>query len=119
MKSILIIEDDREIRETLQSFLEIEGFQVVSAANGKLGLEKVQLDKKPSLIFLDLFMPQMSGLEFLKNYSHFSEKSPVVLFSAAPSDHEEFVEAKRYSDHALKKPLDIDQVLGFAKQYCQ
>lgn len=119
MKSILIIEDDRDIRETLQTFLETEGYAVSSAENGRKGLEKIKVSPKPSLIFLDLFMPQMSGLEFLKNYSQLKEKTPVVLCTAAPSDHEEFIEAQNYSDYALKKPLDIDRVLDLARQYCQ
>lgn len=120
MKSILIIEDDRDIRETLQTFLETEGYAVSSAENGKKGLEKIKAAPKPSLIFLDLFMPQMSGLEFLKNYNQLhGVKSPVVLCTACPTDHEEYIEASSYTDFAIKKPLDIDLVLDLAKQYCQ
>lgn len=119
MKTILIIEDDRDIRESLQSFLETEGYNVSSAENGKKGLEKLKVEKRPSLIFLDLFMPQMSGLEFLKNYKQTQNQSPVVLVTACPQDNEEFLEAKSYSDYALKKPIDIERVLDLAKQYCQ
>lgn len=119
MKSILIIEDDRDIRETLQTFLETEGYAVTSAENGRKGLEKIKAAPKPSLIFLDLFMPQMSGLEFLRNYSQLHVDTPVVLCTACPTDHEEFIEAQSYSDYALKKPLDIDRVLDLAKLYCQ
>lgn len=118
MKSILIIEDDRDIRETLQSFLETEGYAVSCAENGIKGLEQIRASRPPSLIFLDLFMPQMSGLEFLKTYSRFDVKSPVVLYSAAPADDEEFILAKEYSDHAMRKPLDIERVLNLAKHYC-
>jgi DNA-binding NtrC family response regulator len=119
MKPILIIEDDRDIRETLQNFLEVEGFNVISAENGKKALEKVQDLKlpQPSLIFLDLFMPQMSGLEFLKHYARMEQQSPVVLCSACPTDHAEFIEARSYTNYAISKPLDIDKVLDLARRY--
>lgn len=121
MKPILIIEDDRDIRETFQSFLEVEGFNVISAENGKKGLERVQATNQPipALIFLDLFMPQMSGLEFLKNYSLMDNQCPVVLCSACPPDHAEYIEAKSYSVSAISKPIDIDIVLNLARHYSQ
>lgn len=119
MKPILIIEDDRDIRETLQNFLEVEGFKVIAAENGKKGLEKVQDLKlpRPSVIFLDLFMPQMSGLEFLKNYALMENQSPVVLCSACPVDHADFIEARSYTNYAISKPLDINRVLELAHKY--
>ena len=121
MKPILIIEDDKDIRETLQNFLEVEGFKVIAAENGQKGLEKVQDLKRlpPSLIFLDLFMPQMGGLEFLKKYTKLQQQSPIVLCSACPKDHAEFIEARSYTDFAISKPLDIDRVLELAHQYGQ
>lgn len=119
MKSILIIEDDRDIRESLQYFLETEGYRVSCAENGKIGLKKLEDEKHHSLIFLDLFMPEMSGLDFLRSYKQNKSKTPVVLVTACPQDNEDYIEAKYYSDHALKKPIDIDRVLDLAKQYCE
>lgn len=121
MKFILIVEDDRDIRESFQSYLEIEGFNVIAAENGKKALEKVQNTQhaQPSLIFLDLFMPHMSGLEFLKEYSQMDSQSPVVLCTACPRDHEEFIQANKYAEHALSKPIDIDKALDYAKFYLE
>jgi len=117
MSPILIIEDDKEIREALSSFLEIEGYAVVAAEDGRKGLEIVQNHSGPSLILLDLFMPQMGGLEFLKRYSELNSEVPVVICSACPPDHTTFVEAKALAQHALTKPIDIDQVLALARRY--
>ena len=118
MKSILIIEDDRDTRETLQSYLKIEGYDVISAENGLKGLEKLdEVAIGPSLIFVDLFMPQMSGLDFLKNYSELYSESRIVLISACPVDNPDFIEAQSYSDFAISKPFDLNQVLDLARQY--
>ena len=64
-KSILIIEDDRDILEVLKDLLESEGYTVSTAENGKMGIEVLQaLNEPPKLILVDLMMPIMDGLQF-------------------------------------------------------
>lgn len=62
---ILVVEDDSDIRETLQQVLELEGYRVATAANGHEGLAALETGERPSLILLDLMMPVMSGAEML------------------------------------------------------
>ena len=62
--SVLIVEDEKDIRELLQRMLQSEGWSTSGAENGRVGLEKVA-QKKPDLILLDLMMPQMDGFEFV------------------------------------------------------
>ena len=65
-RRILVVEDDRDIRESLQDLLEVEGYAVTTAENGRDALEQLQRMDAPSVILLDLMMPVMSGDEFLR-----------------------------------------------------
>lgn len=65
-KKILVIEDEQTLREEISEILEFEGFEVDSAENGKIGLQKAILFQ-PNLILSDVMMPEMDGIELLKN----------------------------------------------------
>src|SRR3712207_6404701 len=85
---LLVVEDDQDIRETLQQALELEGYQVSTAGNGKEALDILHLADPPSrphLILLDLMMPIMDGWEFLEKARSTNLLSgiPVVIVSAA------------------------------------
>jgi two-component system, sensor histidine kinase and response regulator len=60
MTTILAIEDERDVRENLQEILELEGFDVLIAENGKIGL-KMAIEQKPDLIICDVMMPELDG----------------------------------------------------------
>ncbi|MHB1865346.1 MAG: response regulator [Candidatus Saccharimonadales bacterium] len=65
MKKVLIIEDEKPLRYVYSLILKKEGFQVVTAKNGKAGIVKLK-SFKPDLIILDMLMPEMDGISFLK-----------------------------------------------------
>jgi CheY-like chemotaxis protein len=115
---LLIVEDDTDIREALADYLEIEGYSVKTAANGKEALNILQnLDPgKPCLILLDLMMPVMNGWEFLelKNHNHMLASIPVVVVSAVA---ERLRKENGVSGH-LKKPLDLNVLLKIVTAYC-
>lgn len=67
MAKVLVIEDDLVLNQAYELILEREGHEVVTAFNGQEGLEKAN-ELKPEIILLDLIMPVMGGLEFLKEY---------------------------------------------------
>lgn len=119
MKSILIVEDDQAIAESLQELLETEGYRVKLAANGHKALEFLRkTPTHPNLIVLDLMMPQMDGYQFLAEQEMDPKLSliPVVLMTA-----DGHIEAKTFKIGAkayLNKPLDIDQVLAAVKNNC-
>lgn len=64
--TILIVEDEDDIREDICTILELEGYTAWNAANGKEGLRQLQ-QGQPDIIFSDIFMPEMDGYEFLRN----------------------------------------------------
>jgi CheY-like chemotaxis protein len=106
-KRILIIEDDANIRDVLRLALQFEGYEVVSAKNGKEGVELLA-STNPGLILLDLMMPVMNGWEFvdyLKNENLFN-KYPVVVVSA----YSERAKAIDCRDFVLK-PLELEDLL--------
>lgn len=110
--NVLIVEDDKEISESLRDVLEIEGFNVDVAVNGKVALSLLENKPNPSLILLDLNMPVMNGLEFLHHRSlnpHLQQVPVIVLTAAGDSKRKE---AESFADLVLKKPIDLDELLS-------
>lgn len=118
-KKILIIDDDPEMRLALQHILAILGHKSFCANNGKMALEILSHSEKPALIFCDIMMPTMNGLEFLsklKNDSHHSLSSiPVVILS---SEKNVCSEVAAYGAEFLNKSFDVEELLGVVKRYC-
>jgi CheY-like chemotaxis protein len=85
-KVILVVEDDRYVRENTIEMLEISGYEVLSAENGALGYE-VALLRKPDLILCDITMPEANGLMMLEKLrdNRATSEIPVVFFSAQSS----------------------------------
>lgn len=114
-KTILIVEDEKDIRDTYALALEIEGYTVVCAANGKDGLDLLPRTQGPCLILLDLMMPVMNGWEFLKamRKNDVLAVIPVVVVSA-------FGELAKCEniENILKKPIELDTLLNIVKKYC-
>ena len=112
-RSILVVEDDMDIRALLCRLFEDEGFSVLSAENGKAALEVLRAaEKLPDLILLDLMMPVMDAMEFRKIQELDSQISsvPVLVMSADPD-----VDVKRLKlgvNHYVRKPLDIEALLS-------
>ena len=116
---ILLIEDEPDLRETLRELLELIGFQVETAANGREGLLKLETKGNPCLIMLDLMMPVMNGWQFLetlkKDPQHGRAEIPVIVVSAAV----EMADIQlRYGCRSLSKPVDIDRLLDLAHEHC-
>lgn len=115
MQSVLLVEDDNDIRSALEGFLTDEGYQVLTAENGKAGLQLLE-EKKPGLVLLDLMMPVMNGWEFLEEKSHSNKAAdiPVLVISAVPGNPH-IPGALGF----LKKPIDLDRLIDFVDLYCQ
>ena len=109
---ILIVEDDDDIREALTQILELEGYVVREAANGREALDIIAAQPAPSLILLDLMMPVMDGWQFrteqMKDPS--LSKVPVVVISADASVHEKVASFGAAS--VLPKPISLDRLLS-------
>ncbi len=118
-KKILIIDDDPEVQVALKKILEILGHKSLCANDGACALEILHHDIKPSLIFCDLMMPSMNGLEFLsKIKSHEnSELSsiPIVILSAEKNLKHQVTP---FHVEYLSKSFEIDDLVKIVNRYC-
>ena len=118
--SVLIIEDDPLIRDTLGQILRDEGHAVVSLTDGHQALAYLALARgRPGLIVLDIMMPWMDGWEFLSRLRQVDERLgeiPVVVMSAA--DNVERLADVMQLAGALHKPFEIDALLSLVDRHC-
>jgi CheY-like chemotaxis protein len=115
--TVLIVEDDLDTREMLGRFLELEGFNVETAENGKRALERLGSGVGACVILLDLMMPVMDGWQFRQEQIRNSALAdiPVIVVSAAGRERLEKIQADAY----LSKPVDLDELLGCVTQFCR
>jgi len=116
--TVLIVEDDQDIRDALRDVLELDGYEVVEASNGKEGLDRLSAIVRPCFILLDLMMPVMSGREFLAvlRETDVLATIPVVVVSAWPD------EAARVCERTqgfVKKPVSLDALLSLVQKFCK
>ncbi len=115
MAKILIIDDERAIRNTLKEILEFEGYTIDVAENGRIGLERA-LAGAYDLIFTDIKMPEMDGMEFMAKYregmaQNNSEEAPVVVITGHGSVDTAVEALKGGAFDFIQKPLDLNRLL--------
>jgi CheY-like chemotaxis protein len=110
MRQVLVVDDERPIREILAEVLRLEGFSVVTAADGMEALAAAQR-RSPDAVVLDLMMPRMDGLSFLRVFRGAPEFAliPVVVVSAVANELER---AQPLAQARMLKPFDVDELLG-------
>lgn len=117
-KRILIVEDEKPLREAFAYLLEREGFTVDLAENGRIGLDKLK-SFKPHLILLDMLMPVMNGKEFLQDANLAIEHPNVkTLMLSNLSDAISFEDATVYgvTDSVLKADLSPAELASLVKK---
>jgi CheY-like chemotaxis protein len=114
-QSILVVEDDDDIRNLLVEALEAEGYKAEAAVNGKDALDKLGVIPKPCLVLLDMMMPIMNGREFLDTIMQDAYLAPIpVLVVSAVADRTD----TKGSVGFLKKPIDLDIILNVVANFC-
>lgn len=110
MKTILVVDDEFGIADTLSSILEDEGYRVITAINGEQGLARMA-EVTPDLVLLDYMMPIKNGPEMLREMRKVPALSaiPVVMMSAVS---EGVVKKECEFTAFLRKPFNLDAVLG-------
>jgi len=109
--AVLIIDDENEIRESLQTLLEMEGFEVATARDGEDGL--AQLDERPfDLILLDLALPGRDGLDILADIRSHDVKLPVIMITAYGTVENAVRAMQAGASNFIQKPWDNEKLLA-------
>jgi DNA-binding response OmpR family regulator len=107
-RTILVVEDETTLRETLAEALEAEGFKVVSAADGREALTRFRADQ-PDLILLDVMLPELSGVEVCRIIR--AESSvPIVMLTAKDSELDKVVGLELGADDYVTKPFSLREL---------
>lgn len=121
-KTVMVVEDDQLIRDTMKQIVEAEGYVCFAAENGKEALAKLAAigqEHKPCLILTDLMMPIMNGYEFLEELEKMGETDsvvaeiPVITVSAFSKDGKPG-RAKKY----IAKPFTLEAIINALKECC-
>ena len=118
-KSVLVVDDDDDLRESLCMVLQSQGYPIFQATNGREAIETLnKIDTPPGLIILDMIMDEMNGKQFLQyvrqSYPQTHAKIPVLISTGADQ-----VEAEQSPVvGVLKKPLDLSALFDTVKAFC-
>jgi CheY-like chemotaxis protein len=111
--TVLVIEDEEPLRELMREALELRGYDVVAAGNGREALEAMARIEHVCLVLLDLLMPVMDGWEFFSELRSRPTLAsvPVVIHTSEPSQAPTGL-------RVLQKPIKLDRLLSVVHEYC-
>jgi DNA-binding NtrC family response regulator len=115
VSTILIIDDDDQLRISFERLLTGEGYTVRTAASGEAGLRMLQ-DSLPDLVFLDLRLPGINGLEAFRQIHRIEAKLPVVIMTAFGTTETAIEATKMGAFDYLLKPFDVPKMLDTVRQ---
>ena len=111
MQTILLIDDDDSLRDTVALMLETEGYRTVTAAEGKNGFEQA-LALRPDLVIVDLRLPGMSGVEICKNLRAANQATPIIVLSALGDEIDKVLLLEIGADDYVVKPFGARELLA-------
>jgi CheY-like chemotaxis protein len=118
MKTVLIIEDNLEIRENTGEILELTGFNVLSADNGRCGID-LAMDVKPDVILCDIMMPGIDGYEVIRQLkaNPVTASIPFIYLTASGEKNEIQMAMDMGANGYIRKPFDVDVLLNLIHSY--
>jgi DNA-binding response OmpR family regulator len=116
-KTILIVDDDKDLAQGLQTVLEGQGYRVVTAHDGEAGLQSAQREK-PDLVLVDMMMPKKSGFLVLEGLKTAVTAPKVIMMTANEgSRHRAYAEMLGVDDY-LRKPFGMDKLFDSINRLC-
>lgn len=110
-RKILVVDDEKDVLEAVRDILEIEGYSVITAEDGKAGTELLR-ELLPELILTDVVMQDMEGIEFMKAVHRQNKEIPIVVMSGHPVGTKFFKAAELFGAKAtLLKPFSKSELL--------
>ena len=120
MKNILIVDDNKDIRDLFKTILESSGYQCTTANDGKEGLDMLHANKF-DLVLLDLAMPNMSGIDVLKKVKedpNLAKNKILIVTASSPADSEMIAIKKNYEVlDVIKKPINKAKLLQLIQNF--
>lgn len=107
---ILVVDDEESIREVVKLNLELEGYEVVTANDGKKGLQRF-LGEHFDLILLDVMMPEIDGFTLAEQMRLTNNEVPIMMLTAKDSAADRVTGLKRGADDYLAKPFNLEELL--------
>jgi DNA-binding response OmpR family regulator len=107
---VLVVEDDASITELLDLYLNRQGYEVLTTAEGGLAVELVRV-QKPALVVLDLMLPDQSGFQVLKSLRAFSQV-PVIILTAKDADQDKILGLELGADDYMTKPFSPGELVA-------
>ena len=109
---ILVVDDERAVRESLRRALELEGYDVGLAVDGSEALEKVDAEAQPDAVILDVLMPGTDGLEVSRTLRRSGNKVPVLMLTARAEVGDRVAGLDAGADDYLTKPFALEELLA-------
>jgi len=115
---VLVVEDEKDVREGIIAFLESDGYKAVGAENGQDAFALLHRGLRPCMILLDIGMPVMDGTQFRTEQVRDQDFAmiPVIIFSGRPEAEE--VASSLCAVAALRKPVNPDHLLRLLEEHC-
>lgn len=116
-KKILIVDDEKDLVQTLKTLFETKGYIVIAAYDGKEALQKTQKEM-PDLILLDVLMPHLNGYQVCRKlkkdnqYKHI----PIVMSTAKAQESDHFWGIESGADDYVTKPFDLEKLLSVVEK---
>jgi DNA-binding response OmpR family regulator len=113
-KTVVVVDDEQDLLSLLRRILEDRGYRVITAPNGRDGIETV-LDQKPDLVMMDVLLPIVQGgeaLRYLKGQEGLDHTKVILMSSLPPKEFDRIYANRSTADAYLQKPLAAKQVLG-------
>ena len=110
-KKIIIIDDDRKIRDLIKQYLQDQGFDCSAGEHGK-DLDKLILKKTPDLIILDLMLPDENGLDICKRLRVNRIRTPIIMLTAKGDEVDRIIGLEMGADDYLPKPFNPRELLA-------
>lgn len=110
MDRILLVEDEESIRDVVRLNLEMEGFEVVVAGNGKEALKNID-NQHFDLLLLDIMLPEVDGLQVCEQVRLTNREMPILMLTAKGADQDRVAGLKKGADDYLTKPFNLEELL--------
>src|SRR5437764_13582986 len=111
MQTILVIDDDESLRDTIAIMLEQDGFRAIVSGDGRDGFDKA-ITNKPDLVLVDLRLPGMTGIEICKQLRASNVKTPIIVLSALGDEVDKVLLLEIGADDYMVKPFGTRELMA-------